>query len=226
MLQREANKARDQNADLKRKNHDMRGQLQELERDKLEVPMLRIQVLELSEKVVELAEEINEPLASQLAELPPKDSDQAWVLRERIEILNVMAKELETNKAEFYDPAVKSSQSAIKKLQAAKVDTTAYEGALKCGNTDAVVVIERLVATLADEAARAKKGVDKDLLKKLNELEKEVNEKVADVRLRVVPRGLIAFTKDFVKNPRDVNDLRSRETTLKAVIEVIREYIG
>ena len=68
--------------------------------------------------------------------------------------------------------------------------------------------------------------MDKTLLKNLDDLEKEVNEKVVDVRLRVVPRGLIRFARDLASTPSDLSDVKTHERTIESIIGVIREYVS
>ena len=79
---------------------------------------------------------------------------------------------------------------------------------------------------LVEKLEKARKGVDKTLLKNLDDLEKEVNEKVVDVRLRVVPRGLIRYARELATKSSDPSEVKTHERTIESIIEVIREYVS
>jgi hypothetical protein len=131
-----------------------------------------------------------------------------------------------SQKREFFDPARGSSVSLIEKLKEAGVETSAYEESLELGNIGTIVIVERILRKLVDDLELAREGVDPVLLADLDALESEVNQKVSDVRLRVVPRGLISFARELATNPAGPHEVRARELTVRKVIEVIREYVG
>ena len=69
-------------------------------------------------------------------------------------------------------------------------------------------------------------AVDHELQALLDDLESEVNQKVLDVRLRIVPYGVISFARELIAGSADPHELRARERTVEELIDLVREYVS
>jgi hypothetical protein len=77
-----------------------------------------------------------------------------------------------------------------------------------------------------DKLEAARNGVNLDLIRELDALETEVTQKIRDVRLQIVPSGLIKFAKRLSQEAGNPQEVMTTEKTIKQIIEIIREYVG
>ena len=230
---REARKERKTIEDRTAERDSARGELERLQQEAADLveargqlPSLQGHLQETQKELVDLAEGLGEQIAPTLAELPVVDPEQPWAMRDRQEVLQTLLGELQEQKRQFYDPSMSSSKAHMKTLEDAGIDTAIYKESLEFGNVGATLIVERILKDLVDKLDEARKGVNKELLKDLDGLEKEVNEKVVDVRLRVVPRGLIRYARELATKPSDPSEVKTHERTVESIIGVIREYVS
>ena len=126
----------------------------------------------------------------------------------------------------MYGPSRSQSQSYIEALKEANIDTETYEQILQQGNVGAIVTMEQIRSDRARQLQEAQNGVDRQLLDEINALQTEVNQKVLDVRLRVVPNGLLDFAQELASGAADPAEVKPREETVKKIIQVVRDYVS
>ena len=200
--------------------------LSQLLQDRQQVPELQRQVNDSESRLREAGQMLRGSVFSEIPDLPTINIEQAWALKERISLLHKITSQLQDLKSGFFDPAMEESQNLIETLDEANIDTEVYKSSLEIGDLGAIVIVERILRDLVDKLEAARNGVNLDLIRELDALETEVTQKIRDVRLQIVPSGLIKFAKRLSQEAGNPQEVMTTEKTIKQIIEIIREYVG
>jgi len=200
--------------------------LSQLLQDRQQVPELQRQVNDSESRLREAGQMLRGSVFSEIPDLPTINIEQAWALKERISLLHKITSQLQDLKSGFFDPAMEESQNLIETLDEANIDTEVYKSSLEIGDLGAIVIVERILRDQVDKLEAARNGVNLDLIRELDALETEVTQKIRDVRLQIVPSGLIKFAKRLSQEAGNPQEVMTTEKTIKQIIEIIREYVG
>lgn len=174
----------------------------------------------------EVAEALREQAIQTLLKTPLVDEHSTSAISERQALMRAVASELRSQQEKLVMPATEACRLLLSRLKEAGADTHLLEENLAVGDVGVVLAVERILRKMSDDLDRAQSGVNKDLMGALETLEAEVNQKVVDVRLRVVPRGLIAFARELAAEAHDPAAVKASEKAVQRIIELIRQYIG
>jgi len=156
----------------------------------------------------------------------PLDQGDRGAVRDRVQVLKTLYEELEYQKREFLEPAIAECQASLEVLKAFKVSTDVFQQGLERGNVGAVVIVERILKDLVRETQEAKQGLDQSILKELDELEREIANNILDIRLQVVPSGMIKFARRILKDSTAPQEIRVRSQLALEIVNLVKEYLG
>jgi hypothetical protein len=156
----------------------------------------------------------------------PLDQEDLGAVRDRVQVLKTLYEELEYQKREFLEPAIAEGQASLEVLNAFKVSADVFQQGLERGNVGAVVIVESILKDLVREAQEARQHLDPGVLKELDKLEEEVTLNVLDVRLQVVPSGMINFARRILEDSSAPQEIRLRSQLAQEIIKLVKEYLG
>ena len=207
---------------LDRLRQDNSNRIEDLDR----VPSLKDDVDSMQTRTNQIAERMREILIVEILDNDVVNEKDPWALRERHNIATKINDLLEQWETQIFGPSVSQSQRYIETLRAANIDTETYEQVLQQGNVGAIVTLEQILSDRTRQLQEAQNGVDQRLLDEIIALQTEVNQKVLDVRLRVVPNGLLDFAQELARGAADTTEVKPREETVKKIIQVVRDYVS
>ena len=117
-------------------------------------------------------------------------------------------------------------QELLDNLESEGQDVGVYREILEDVNVEGASILEMLLDVKIKKIAETRDAVDHELQALLDSLESEVNQKVLDVRLRIVPYGVISFARELIAGSADPHELRARERTVEELIDLVREYVS
>lgn len=156
----------------------------------------------------------------------PLDEEDPGAIHDRIRVLKGLKEELEYQKMEFLTPAIAEGQASLEVLKAFEINTDVFQQGLERGNVGAVVIVESILKDLVREAQEARQHLDPGVLKELDKLEEEVTLNVLDVRLQVVPSGMINFARRILEDSSAPQEIRLRSQLAQEIIKLVKEYLG
>ena len=156
----------------------------------------------------------------------PLDEEDPGAIRDRIRVLKGLYEELEYQKREFLTPAIAEGQASLEILKTSGMNTDAFRHGLERGNVGAVVIVERILKDLVSEAQDSGREFDQGILKELDALACEVTQKIFDVRLQVVPSGMIRFARSISEGSHSRQEIQVRSQLIQEIINLVREYLG
>jgi hypothetical protein len=186
---------------------------------------LRREVDQAFAELRQVADALNERVVSVVIDTPIAGAAQPAALNERRCVTKALARELKSDKERLFDPSLEACDSLIKRLKDSGVDTSVYEESLEHGNVGAVLTVELILRSVVARLEETEAQLDPRLIGRLSELEAEVTQKVVDIRLRVVPMGLIRFCRDLMSDATGSAEVQARERTVEKIIDLVEQYV-